>query len=240
VVAWTADTNVPGGNGYDIYLTRFDNAGNVLGTPEQRVSVSPGSADAQPGSQDLPRIAAHADGSMMIVWRDSNGNDGSGWGIFGRSFDAVSGSFGNTVQVNSYTYSTQIDPDVAALAGGGYVVVWRDDNGRDGSGYATSPNASTPAARRWAASSASTTTCRQPVHGQGQRPADGRLRGGLLQRHGRILGRHLHSRVRRRRQPGGWRPACQRRQRCHLPQPVRAGHCRPGQRQLRGRLAGRR
>jgi hypothetical protein len=137
VVAWTADTNVPGGNGYDIYLTRFDNAGNVLGTPEQRVSVSPGSADAQPGSQDLPRIAAHADGSMMIVWRDSNGNDGSGWGIFGRSFDAVSGSFGNTVQINSYTYSTQIDPDVAALAGGGYVVVWRDDNGRDGSGYAT-------------------------------------------------------------------------------------------------------
>ncbi|MDD3329415.1 MAG: PKD domain-containing protein, partial [Zoogloea sp.] len=137
VVAWSADSNVPGSNGYDIYLTRFDNAGNVLGTPEERVSLSPGSADAQPGNQDLPRIAAHADGSMMLVWRDSNGNDGSGWGIFGRTFDAVSGSFGSTVQLNTYTYSTQIDPDVAALADGGYVVVWRDDNGRDGSGYAT-------------------------------------------------------------------------------------------------------
>ena len=115
-VVWASDSYVPGGDSDDIYLTRYDNAGNVVGTPEMRVSVNPGSTDAQSGNQYLPRIAAGADGDLVIVWRDDNGNDGSGWGIFGRTFDAVSGSFGSTVQLNTYTYSTQIDPDVAALA----------------------------------------------------------------------------------------------------------------------------
>jgi hypothetical protein len=87
-VAWSSDSYVAGGNGHDIYLTRYDNAGNVQGTPQQRVSVTPGSSDAQPGYQDLPRIAAHANGDLVIVWRDS-GNDGSGWGVFGRTYSAA-------------------------------------------------------------------------------------------------------------------------------------------------------
>jgi hypothetical protein len=128
---------VPGGNGHDIYLTRFDNAGNVVGTPEMRVSVNPGTTDAQSGYQYLPRIAARADGDLVIVWRDDSGNDGSGHGVFGRSFDAASGSFGDVFLVNTVTSGHQYEPDVAMFADGSFVVVWRDDNGLDGSGTAT-------------------------------------------------------------------------------------------------------
>ncbi|WP_300435325.1 hypothetical protein, partial [Zoogloea sp.] len=135
-VAWSSDSYVAGGNGHDIYLTRYDNAGNVQGTPQQRVSVTPGTSDAQPGGQDLPRIAAHANGDLVIVWRDSNGNDGSGWGVFGRTYSAA-GGFGDTFQVNTTTTGTQYNPDVATLADGGFVVVWEDHNGLDGSSYAT-------------------------------------------------------------------------------------------------------
>jgi hypothetical protein len=135
-VVWSSDSYVAGGNGHDIYLTRYDNAGTVQGTPEQRVSVTPGTSDAQPGGQDLPRIAAHANGDLVIVWRDNSGNDGSGWGVFGRTYSAA-GGFGDTFQVNTTTTGTQYNPDVATLADGGFVVVWEDHNGLDGSSYAT-------------------------------------------------------------------------------------------------------
>ncbi|WP_374246395.1 hypothetical protein, partial [Zoogloea sp.] len=135
-LVWSGEY-VAGGDSYDIYLTRFDNAGNVVGTPEQRVSTAAGSGAGQAGYQEAPRIAAHGNGDLLVVWQDNNGNDGSGWGVFGRLYRADTGSFGDTFRVNSYTSGTQIGPDVAPLADGGYVVVWRDDNGRDGSGYAT-------------------------------------------------------------------------------------------------------
>ncbi|MCK6375928.1 MAG: hypothetical protein L6Q69_17775, partial [Zoogloea sp.] len=136
-VVWSSEGYMSGSDSYDIYLTRFDNAGNMVGTPEQRVSTAVGSSAAQPGYQEAPRIAAHSNGDLLVVWQDNNGNDGSGWGVFGRVYHAGTDSFGDTFQVNSYTPGTQISPDVAALSDGGYVVVWRDDNGRDGSGYAT-------------------------------------------------------------------------------------------------------
>jgi hypothetical protein len=71
------------------------------------------------------------------VWRDDNGNDGSGYGVFGRSFDAASGSFGDVFLVSTVTSGNQYEPDVAMFADGSFVVVWRDDNGLDGSGTAT-------------------------------------------------------------------------------------------------------
>ena len=136
-VVWASDSYVPGGDSDDIYLTRYDNAGNVVGTPEMRVSVNPGTTDAQFGSQYLPRIAARAEGDLVIVWRDDNGNDGSGYGVFGRTYDAVSGSLGDVFLVNTVTSGNQYEPDVAMFADGSFVVVWRDDNGLDGSGAAT-------------------------------------------------------------------------------------------------------
>ena len=41
-VVWSSEGYMSGSDSYDIYLTRFDNAGNVVGTPEQRVSTAVG------------------------------------------------------------------------------------------------------------------------------------------------------------------------------------------------------
>jgi len=117
-------------NGSDIYLQRFDNAGTKLGG-EILVSTGVGVGTAQSGSQYLPDISAAANGDLVIVWADGGGNDGSSYGVFGRAYDAGTASFGSTFQVNTTTASYQSygnngdhAPNVAMLAGGGFVVVW--------------------------------------------------------------------------------------------------------------------
>ena len=53
---WASNGNV-GGNGFDIILQRFDNAGGKLGG-ELRVSNIPASAHPQAGTQSFPDVAA--------------------------------------------------------------------------------------------------------------------------------------------------------------------------------------
>ena len=48
-------------------------------------------------------------------------------------YDAEGVAVGNQFQVNDYTPFDQTEPVVASLDGGGFVVVWRDHGGRDGS-----------------------------------------------------------------------------------------------------------
>ncbi|HRL76514.1 MAG TPA: PKD domain-containing protein, partial [Candidatus Accumulibacter phosphatis] len=126
----------PADSGYhDITLQRWDNAGNKVGG-ELLVSTSPGSGTSQPGYQFVPDIAALADGDLLVVWRDDNGNDGSSHGVYARRFDAATASFGDSFLVNTgNTSGAQYEPKVAALNDGGYVIVWRDDN-QDGSSAA--------------------------------------------------------------------------------------------------------
>jgi hypothetical protein len=129
-VVWYSSGNA-GGNSNDIYLRRFDNSGNQV-LVETRISTTPGNAaQAQAGSQSDPAIAARADGSLVIAWTDSNGNDGSSNGVYLRTVSA-SGTLSDVQLVNSYTTGAQYEPAVATLSGGGFVVVWRSDN-QDGS-----------------------------------------------------------------------------------------------------------
>jgi hypothetical protein len=135
-VAWSSYGN-PGGDGYDIYLRRFNNDGTALDAGELRVSTTPGNpADAQDSTQYVPDIAALSDGDLLVVWRDDGGNDGSSHGVYARRFDVGTGTFGDTFLVNTgNTSGSQYEPKVAALNDGGYVIVWRDDN-QDGSSTA--------------------------------------------------------------------------------------------------------
>jgi len=82
--------------------------------------------------QVWPSISALADGGFIVVW-GSNGQDGSGYGIYGQRYDSAGNPVGSEFQVNSYTADHQIRPSVAALADGGFVVTWHS-NGQDGSG----------------------------------------------------------------------------------------------------------
>jgi hypothetical protein len=98
---------------------------------ETLVSTVPGGASAQSGAQYLPDVAAYANGNLVIVWSDAGGNDGDSFGVYGRTYNAGTGSFGSSFLVNTTTSSYQsysndgnYAPNVAVLSNGDFVVVW--------------------------------------------------------------------------------------------------------------------
>ncbi|WAT17712.1 cadherin-like domain-containing protein [Aurantiacibacter sp. MUD11] len=126
VVAWTefgGDTS-----GYSIEVQRFDADGNSVGGVVQANTYE--SAD-----QMYPQVVELEGGDVLVVWM-SNGQDGSGWGVYGQRFNADGTTDGGEFQINQATASTQYFPKVAALEGGGFVVTWGDVSGaNDPSNY---------------------------------------------------------------------------------------------------------
>jgi hypothetical protein len=78
-------------------------------------------------------LTALATGGFVATWQ-SNGQDGSGLGVYARRYNAsgypVSGEF----RVNDYTTADQSNPTIAARPDGGFVTAWAS-NGQDGSGF---------------------------------------------------------------------------------------------------------
>ena len=109
----------------DIYSQRFGIDGSSL---TSRVLVNTYTADLQLN----PSIAALDDGGYVIVWQ-SNGEDSTGYGIYGQRFDSQNDKIGAEFHVSSYTPADQSTPEVSALADGGFVVTWESD-GQDGQG----------------------------------------------------------------------------------------------------------
>ncbi|WP_442769303.1 hypothetical protein, partial [Zoogloea ramigera] len=126
VVTWYS--NGQDGGGYGVYAQRFDNAGNPVptgGSNEFRVNTFTSS------SQYEPDVAAFADGRFVVVWR-SDGQDGSSAGVYAQRYNADGSPAGGEFRANSTTSGNQYEARVAALEGGGFVVVWRSDS-QDGS-----------------------------------------------------------------------------------------------------------
>ncbi|MBC7185205.1 MAG: hypothetical protein H5U30_16735, partial [Marinobacter sp.] len=87
------------------------------------------------GNQEQPTVAALADGGYVIVW-ESDEQDGAGSGIFGQRYSADGVIVGPEFLINTQVLGSQVDPQVAGLAGGGFVVTWTDqDSNVDGSGW---------------------------------------------------------------------------------------------------------
>jgi hypothetical protein len=82
------------------------------------------------GDQRYPSVAADAAGNFVVVWA-TDGQDGSGAGVFARRYDANGAPRGPEFQVNTYTTDDQSFPSVASDAAGNFVVVW-ESNGQDG------------------------------------------------------------------------------------------------------------
>ncbi|MBF0373665.1 MAG: hypothetical protein HQL39_09635, partial [Alphaproteobacteria bacterium] len=84
--------------------------------------------DDTPQANDV-EISGLAGGGFVAVWESTNPSDaGATSGVRFSTFDPA----GNRLQtgaVNTTTAGDQIDPDVAALADGGFVVVWETDGG---------------------------------------------------------------------------------------------------------------
>jgi hypothetical protein len=79
VVAWQGSSQ--DGSSYGVFGQRFANSGSPLG-PEFRVN------DFTPSYQGRPRIAADAAGNFVVVWQ-SQGQDGSNYGVFGQRFNMI-------------------------------------------------------------------------------------------------------------------------------------------------------
>jgi hypothetical protein len=124
VVAWTSWN--PRSSSLGVFAQRFDAVGNAVGVEFQVNSFTTG---AQMG----PAVAMDADGDFVVAWQ-SDGQDGSGVGIFAQHYDAAGVAQGPEFQVNSETSSAQASPAVAMDADGDFVVAWMSD-GQDGSGF---------------------------------------------------------------------------------------------------------
>ena len=78
------------------------------------------------GDQRDPQVAALSDGGFVTVW-ESYGQDGDSDGVFGQRFDAVGNALGTEFAVNTETEYAQVDPAVAGLTDGGFVVAWESE-----------------------------------------------------------------------------------------------------------------
>ena len=124
VVTWDSYSYNSSYYGYDIYGQRYDASGAALGG-ETRINTY------LSNNQSLPAITGLPDGGYVIIWTSYN-QDGNYAGIYAQRFD-VSGIAVNTeTQVNTTTTGSQYSPSIAALADGGYVVIWMSP-GQDGS-----------------------------------------------------------------------------------------------------------
>ncbi|TAH47024.1 MAG: hypothetical protein EYC67_07680, partial [Betaproteobacteria bacterium] len=126
IVTWYS--NGQDGSGYGVYAQRYDNAGNPVltnGVNEFRVNTTTS------GNQYEPDVAAFSDGRFVVVWRSDN-QDGSSAGVYAQRYNADGTTAGGEFRVNSTTANAQYETKVAALGGGGFVVVWRSDS-QDGS-----------------------------------------------------------------------------------------------------------
>lgn len=71
-----------------------------------------------PYPQAFPPVATLSDGGWVVTWM-SEGQDGSGYGVYAQRYDGTGGAVGGEFRVNGHTVGDQGAPSVAALADGG-------------------------------------------------------------------------------------------------------------------------
>ena len=103
----------------DSYVQRYDALGNKVGS-EFLVNTYTDSF------QHHPVITGLNDGKLMVTWQ-SDGQDGSGYGIYGQLFTENGNKFGSEFLINYYVGGTQHHADVTELEDGGFVVTWVHD-----------------------------------------------------------------------------------------------------------------
>ncbi len=74
--------------------------------------------------QEDPSIAYLADGGWIVTWTSNDRTVGGGQNIYQQRYSADGARVGVETRVNSTTANTQYQSSVAALEGGGWVVVW--------------------------------------------------------------------------------------------------------------------
>ena len=75
------------------------------------------------GRQSSPAIATLANGGFVIAWSDSGQTDIYN-DVYAQLYSSSGDAVGTVFLVNTFTSSHQIEPAIASLSGGGFVVVW--------------------------------------------------------------------------------------------------------------------
>ena len=114
------------GDGADIYARRFTAAG-LPATAEFAVNAT------TVGNQQHPAVAVDAPGTITITW-DSIGQDGDGYGVYGRQFNSSGSPIGGEFLVNTETASHQLLPSISANGAGRFAIAWNSYS-QDGDSY---------------------------------------------------------------------------------------------------------
>lgn len=110
VAVWQTDTNG--------VRARIFNADGAAATGEFQVHVQSGVYHVQPS------VATLADGSFVVAWRSSSSVDT----LMTRRFAADGLALSGEVSIGTAPVSYRTQPDISALADGGYVVSWQSAN----------------------------------------------------------------------------------------------------------------
>jgi hypothetical protein len=126
VVAWESDG--ADGSQFGIFARRFNAAGTAL-TGDFQVNTTAA------GNQTTPSVSMNAQGDFVFAWA-SDGQDGSGDGVYARRYNAAGAAQGGEFQVNETTDNSQTAPTVALDAAGDFVIAWtgvgQDEDGSSG------------------------------------------------------------------------------------------------------------
>ncbi len=112
VVVWESGPR----SSQDIFI-RFLDAQGQFQTDIQPVN------SFQAGVQSDAAVSALANGNVLVVWA-SDGQDGSGEGIYGQRFSQTGSKVGTEFRVSQTTNQNQSRPAVAALSASQFAVAW--------------------------------------------------------------------------------------------------------------------
>ncbi len=106
-----------------IIVQLFDGRGTKVGS---EIAIN-----ASTYTQDSPSITALENGRYVVTWSwngqdDPNVAPGQYGGIYAQILEADGTKIGGVSLVNTTVAGDQFDPQIVALAGGGYVVIWTD------------------------------------------------------------------------------------------------------------------
>ncbi|MGH2567340.1 MAG: hypothetical protein ACRDGA_03305, partial [Bacteroidota bacterium] len=131
IVAW--DSWFQDGGDRGVYACLFD-ANGTPASPEFRVNQTTAYSQAKPG------VKIRGDGSFVVVWESWKQDivTPSGYGVFGRIFNADGSARTNEFQVNTYTNDYQWFGDLEVFDDNSFAVVWCswEQDGDDGGIYA--------------------------------------------------------------------------------------------------------
>ncbi len=115
VVVWEDSQN--DGSGQGVFASLFDWNGGLLNTVLVNNYTS--------GAQDSADVEMLATGGFVVTWA-SQYQDGSGYGIFARRFNASGNPTDSTdIQINRFTTGNQTQPDLATRNGQEYIITWQ-------------------------------------------------------------------------------------------------------------------